>query len=262
MNTLPVNIAALVRNHLEANQASVGGDAIHARGGRRGGLLRLPLGPTGTVVVKLWRVGTRKERIKLAVRLSNGWREWRMHQFVHRGGVQVPAPLGFCRLTVANGDQWEVMAIEDLGATERGLPYLKKLISAGMEADIAIFEEGLIAITTQIARLGVVDSDHQLNNFLVDDTGRLLRIDFECARRPWRGNLPAGDYAEMIARLLASHVYAVQPDVRRTERLAETLYGELGLDGRVRAKVSESVNDKLEYQHRKVGVASAVTLPS
>ena len=262
MNTLPIGIEALVGSHLVSDQTPVGGDAIHPRGGDRGGLLRLPLESGETVVAKLWSVRNRKERIKVALRFSNGRREWRMHQFIHAAGVPVPVPLGFGQVRLSNGQLWEAIVIEDLGDTDRGLPHLKKLISARLENEIATFQDELINITTQLVRLGVVDIDHQLNNFVVNRKGRLLRIDFECARRTWNRNSVGRDYAEMIARLLASHVYAVQPDVQRTERFAEGLYSRLDPDPRIRALVSKSVNNKLEYQRLSAGVASIVTLPS
>ena len=261
MTTLPANIEYLLLRHLGDDLVQTDGEVFHTRSGNRGGVMRLPLGVGGSIVVKVWRTRNLKERVKCAVHFSNGWREWRMHRLIRRAGVRVPEPLGFYRLTMPDGERYEVMAIEDLGETERGLPYLKRLIAAEEESAVESFENRVIAITAEIVGLGVVDVDHQLNNFLVDTASRLIRIDFECARRPWLGVMPRREYAEMMARLLASHVYAVQPDVCRTERFAEQLYGRLSIDRKVRALVRSSLNEKLEIQYRKMGVASVVKLP-
>lgn len=262
MTTLPTNIESLIRRHLGDDLAQAESVAFHTRGGNRGGVLRIPLESGGSVVVKVWRIQNLKERVKCAMHLSNGSREWRMHRLIHRAGVRVPEPLGFNSLNMADGGRYDVMAIEDLGETERGLPYFKRLILAGDESEIIAFEDRVIATTAEIVELGVVDIDHQLNNFLVDTAGRLLRIDFECARRPCLGVMPRGVFAEMVARLLASHVYAVQPDVCRTERFAERLYERLRINNpRVRALVRSSVEEKLESQHCRVSITSVVVLP-
>lgn len=256
-----LRIRSFIRQHLEKNRPATGSEILHTRGDRRGGLLRIPLDSQESTVVKIWRIRNLKERIKSKVYFSNAWREWHMHQFIHQAGVQAPVPIDYFRLSLPKGDTFECMAIEDLGETERGLPYLKRLIANNDESKAKVFEKGLVDITLDLIKLGVLDIDHQLNNFLVDSNDRLVRIDFECARRYWMGFKPKGTFAEMIARLLASHVYAVQPNVSRTERFAERLYRRLDIDHRMQARVQCSVDEKLERQYRTMGIRMTVTLP-
>jgi len=256
------HIKLLIRTHLEDNEPFVSDNAIHVRGEDRGGLLRLPLKDEGTVIVKLWRIRSDKEKIKWFFRLHGGWKEWRMHSFLYKAGIAIPKPIGFYRFTLRNGEQWETMAIEDLGTTERGLNYIKRLIAEKNEEDIRIFENSLINVTEEFIRIGIFDIDHQLNNFLVNSNSNLFRIDFECAKlKRWKNKLPL-QYAEMLARLIASHVYAVQPDVVRTEQFAKALYSRLNLDSRIKAAIENSVTQKLKFQYRNAGINSKVSLPN
>lgn len=233
----------------------------HTRSKDRGGVLRLPLEEGGSVIVKVWRIRNLKERIKSVAHLSNGWREWCLHRFIFKAGIQVPEPLAFHRLSVPYKGRYEIMAIEDLGEIEQGLPRLKKLLLAKDGSRVSSFEENLIDITATFIKLNIVDIDHQLNNFVVDQSNRLMRLDFECARRHRLGIIRKSTYIEMISRLLASHIYAVQPDVTRSELFAERLYKRLGLDHQFRAKVQTSVNKKLENQSRSSGTLTTVSLP-
>lgn len=261
MTSLPENIKDLLCRYLGEEHVLPAGKVCHTRSKDRGGVLRLPLEDGGSVVVKVWRIRNVKERIKSAAYISNGWREWRMHRYIYRKGIRVPEPLFFSRLKVVTDEYYEVMGIEDLGETEQGLPYLKRLIAAEDESRITTFENSLVNITTEIVGLGIVDIDHQLNNFLIDKVQRLMRIDFECARRPLFGIVPREEFAEMIARLLTSHIYAVQPDVGLSKGFAKQLYNRLDIGHQVRSLVQSSVNKKLENQRIGEDVVSAVVLP-
>ncbi len=261
MMIVSAKIKSLIHRYLEGDQLITKGEVLYARSKNRGGLVRLPLETGDLIIVKMWRIRNLKERIKSVAYFSNGWQEWRMHRLIHRAGVPVPLPLGFYRLALPKGELYEAMAIEDLGETERGLPYLKKLIAAKEESEIKAFEERLIDITFEIVGMGVVDIDHSLNNFLVDTNGRLLRIDFECAQRYWSDMMSREKFAEMIARLLVNHVFAVQPEVSRTERFVRRLYDRMDIGHRVRSLVISKVTESLEIQYRKIGVALVVKLP-
>ena len=246
-------------NHFLAGSDNFAGESMHVRSGNRGGLLRLPLTNGGSVVVKFWRIRNLKERIKSFAHLGNGQREWNMHRMIYLAGIDVPEPLAYYRLTSAV--KCEVMAIEDLGETIQGLPYLKKIISDGDETGIVSFEEKLMESTLQFIKLGILDIDHQLNNFVVDRSGRLTRIDFECAHRYFFRARSRQEYPEMLARLLASHVYAVQPDVGRSIRFAERLYTRIDVDEKTKKLVASSVNEKLARQRGKKRVATKIYLP-
>jgi hypothetical protein len=261
MTTNGTIITAILRAHLEDNHQAVVIKSIHTRSLARGGILRLHLEPGVTVIVKLWRIRNLKERIKSIARISNGWSEWRMHSRFHEKGVTVPEPIFFDKMALKNGEQWEVMAIEDLGHAETGLQYLKRLISTGAEDCVESFEKTLIDMTTQFVSMEIMDIDNQLNDYLVDRDSRVYRTDFECAYRPIMWKTAYRDYIKMIARLLTSHMHAVQPDTARTERFAKELYGRLGLDSRLKAMINKQMQAALEHEKNVTGIEMAMTLP-
>lgn len=261
MTTIPRDIEDLLRRHLSAEFPADDGLVLHTRSKNRGGLLRLPLKNGGSIIVKIWLARNVRERIKSILHLSNGRREWKMHRFIHRAGILTPKPLWFRRLTLTSNESCEAMAIEDLGETESGLPHLKKLITTADEAGIVAFEDKLIVATERFIDRHIIDIDHQLNNFVVDAQGRLMRVDFECAKRYRLGLVPKPDYAQMIARLLASHIYAVQPDTKRTENFSARLYERLAVNSEYKKMIKEMVNKKMLLQQRKVGVATEISLP-
>lgn len=246
-------------NHFLAESEDFAGESMRVRSRKRGGLLRLPLNQGGYIIVKLWRMRNLKERIKSFANLGNGRREWNMHRMIYQGGIDVPEPLAYYRLT--SGVNCEIMAIEDLGETIQGLPYLKRIISDEDESKIVSFEKKLIESTLQFIKLGILDIDHQLNNFVVNQSGRLIRIDFECAHRYSFRVRKRQEYPEMLARLLASHIYAVQPDVDRSIRFAERLYSVLNVDKKTKNLVAAIVNEKLAQQGGKKMVATKISLP-
>lgn len=260
MTPLFAEIEPLLRHHLKGNALNRI-ETVHTRSDNRGGLLRLLLASGGSVIVKVWRLRNFKEQLKSFAYLSNGRREWRVHRFIYKAGIQAPAPLAFYQMMMPEGIRCELMAIEDLGVTCQGLPYLKQLIAHGHEVDIISFENSLIELTNQFIKLRILDIDHQLNNFVVDAQGRLMRIDFECARKHPLGVMPRKEYAEMLSRLITSHIYAVQPDVGRSVRFAEQLYKKLDARHWIKEMVHNSVNDKLARQLASGGVNTTVSLP-
>ena len=261
MNAFTREIEDLLRRHLLADTPDSDDHVLHTRSKTRGGLLRLPMGKEKSIIVKIWQARNLKERLKAALGFSNGRREWRMHRMLYQAGVPAPAPLWFKQLSLRN-QKYEAMGIEDLGKTTRGLPYLKKLVAAGREAEITSFEIRIIAITEQFIKLRVLDIDHQLNNFVVDASDRLLRLDFECAKRHRFGLMPQAEYVEMISRLLASHIYAVQPDTERSKVFAEHLYACLLVKAAHKKMIQESVNQKMLLQQERKGVVAVVSLPT
>lgn len=250
-----------LRKHLDGQSESAV-DTIHTRSNGRGGLSRIYLDNGKTVVVKLWYARNAKEKIKALVRLSNGCREWRMHRIIHQAGVDVPRPLAFHRFNMNDVEICEVMVLEDLGETENGMVHFKRLISQGNEAVIMAFEDLLIDKTIRLLNLHILDIDHQMNNFVVDKNKRLLRIDFECARRYPFHLKPRKLYVEMVARFITGHIHAVQPDVSRSVSFAERLYARLDLGKNIKYRISEAVKDNLAYQFEQSELDIKITLPT
>jgi len=258
----PIEIEQLLRAELLADAAESGhARVLHERTKGRGGLLRLPLEAGGAMVVKIWHLRTIKDRLKSRLGLSNGCREWCMHRFIHGGGLHTPAPMGFLRLQLPGGNDLEAMAIEDLGETVLVRKHLESLMLCDEEDAIRAVESMIIESTRQLLSLGVIDIDHQLNNFLVDGSGAVYRIDFECARRVRFFNPRHSDRTKMLSRLISSHIYATQPQVHRSVSFVARLYEEIRPGRRERERIQLDVNSNLERQYQKNGVLTAIALP-
>jgi len=252
-------IAPLLCRHLKGDASAVG-DTVHTRSDSRGGLFRLPLANGGSMVFKVWRIRNAKERLKSVTHLSNGWREWRMHQFVYRAGIDVPAPFCFQQITIPGFSHCEIMAIEDVGKVESGVPYLKRLIAAGLDDEIIAFEDRMIDITSQLLKLKIIDVDNQLNNFLINSVDRVIRIDFECARKPCFFTLRKRKYATMLERLLRSHLHATYPASERTSRFMLRLAERLELPADIRKMVLAINEQELARENRGSKTTYAIDL--
>jgi hypothetical protein len=236
-------------------------ETIHRRSNGRGGLLRLGLLNGTTVAVKVWYVRDLREWFKATINLSNGQREWRMHRLIFQAGINVPEPLGFYSLITKKGLRFQTMVIEDIGETIKSMIYLKQLISANDELLVLEFEEKLIESTAQLLKLHILDIDHQMNNFVIDQKGCLMRIDFECARRyPFR-YMPQKQYIKMLARFITGYIYTVQPDVGRSIRFAERLYEVLGVSRKEKILIQKAVTGNLSSQLATKGIETVVRLP-
>jgi len=258
----PVEIEELLRAELLADSDQSGNARVlHQRTKGRGGLLRLPLEAGGAMVVKIWHLRTIKDRLKSRLGISNGCREWCMHRLIHDGGLHTPAPLGFLRLQLPGGDNLESMAIEDLGETMSVREHLTSLMLAGEEDAVRDIESEIIVSTQRLLAMGVVDIDHQLNNFLVDRNGAVHRIDFECAQRRRIYRSLRSARITMLARLISSHIYVAQPDVPRSLSFTKRLYQALEPGRRDRERIQRAVNENLERQYQRKGVFTSITLP-
>lgn len=260
MTIMPPEITEVLLDHLSAGMPKDNVMTLHTRSKKRGGLLRLPLENGGAVILKVWLSRNVKERIKSAIRLSNGYREWYMHRFIHLAGIETPQPLWFHGITLPNGQHYEVMAIEDLGQTESGVPYLKRLMKAGQEEKITIFEERVIEVTSRLFDLRIYDVDNQFNNFLVDSCGRVVRIDFECASRHYFRSISLSKYAAVFDVLLRSHLHAAHPESDRTRQFILRLADRLSVSKEFLRKVDEVSRATLRLEREKTGIDYRIEL--
>ncbi len=259
MNPLPANIKHLLYGYLGEEETLPKVEICYTRSKNRGGVLRLPQEGGGSVVIKVWRINNLKERVKSAMHISNGWREWRMHRFIHMNSICVPAPLYFHCLTTPNGKYWEVMALEDLGKVESGVPYFKRLIKTGQEKKITDFEDQVILTTAGLLSLQIHDIDNQLNNFLVDPSERIARIDFECARRYLFPSSYRSEYAKMLDRLFRSHIHATYPNSERSCQFISKVMVRLSVPKDIKLMTTKITMNKLQYEKELTGIDYAIT---
>ncbi len=252
----------LVRASLETGNTSRCGSCkvLKGRSGARGMLMRVTDADGASVIVKAWEARSLAERVKSVLGCSMARREWRAHRHLERSGLTVPQLLQFVKLRCKDGRHFEAIVVEDLGPTRNGLVYLKDLLAAGDDNGIRRFEEHVSAMTRRVLEAGIVDVDHQLRNIVVNGTNRPIRIDFECARRFWRGFPPVADYGRMVGRLVVSHAHACQPELKRTECFARRLAEHLDPPRAVLDCAEAQITRELARQRDRAGIDSRLNL--
>lgn len=235
---------------LLADRAALGGEGVEILRQRPDAMVARVAGSSGTVILKLWvRQGIRG-LLRRVTRTGSVLREWRTLCHLYRAGVSVPKPLGYCRVQVAGQPYTDALGMEDLGNCRSALECVKTLARQGNEAELARFEDQLIGLTCSLLRAGFVDPDHSLVNTVVPEHGRPVRLDFELARFVRCPSWALNSYSEMIGRLIATYVFAVQPEVGRARRFATRLADVLNASRRVRRKAYAFTTGMLRHQQR------------
>ncbi len=250
----------IVRQWLVTKDLVDGCSVLHQRPKGRGTLLRIGEPGGRTVIVKLWPTRSAREVLKCTLGISNGFREWRIHRYLARLGLHVPTPLRYSRLKLVPDGRFEVMVVQDLGPTVAGLSYLKTCLQNEDEERIERLEHEVIEVAATLLRSRIIDIDHHLGNFVVNDNEDILRIDFECARRWLPGRVPLGALGTMIGRLVCSHVYACQPHVERSEAFAARVADRLRLSGPVLSTANALIVRNLGKQLEHQGIESRLAL--
>ena len=229
-----------------------GGDARIARG----------VGPDGeSVVVKLWNRPGWRGLVRRWTRTNSARREWRTLCRLHRAGLLVPRPLAYVARLGRPAEHTEGVVSADLGQCSDAVEHFKGLLHSGASDQEADFVREVVRATAVMVRLGLLDTDHRLPNFVVTPDGRPVRLDFELnVRTPWP-RLWTRKYGLMLGTLLGSFVFAVQPDQDRAVAFAAALRRELDPPRGV-LRVSEArMREMLRRQEREIGLRMEVDNP-
>ena len=127
-------------------------------------IVRFPLSPTNSVIVKFWTHPYIKYKIKKLMGMTSACNEWKMLNHFRDLGIKAPVPYGMCYLPLQYKPFSEAVIIEDLGDCINLLHHLVLLIQKGNEEELSIVEENLIQMTTTMIQNNVLDSDHGLIN--------------------------------------------------------------------------------------------------
>ena len=236
-----------------------GVSSLYKRLGARGEVLRMMKDDGRSMIVKVTICKTVKSRIKNVLQISNSWREWRIHNKLYTLDIPVPEPLWFGDILLSDGTKYEVIVMEDLGKSEPVGHYLNALRLEQQDNLIASTEDTVISLTEKIISLGFVDIDNHLRNFLISADGRMVRIDFEVAYRPMFLALAKKKYLQMMARLVESHVYAMQPETERTVAFVKKLCDEMKMDSKMQRVVEKQVNVRLAKQSKGSGKTHSIS---
>ena len=258
---LPKNFKDIIAHYLNNDNLTSPDMVCHTRSKGRGGVFRIPLDERTSTIVKVWNIRGYIQRLKSYSHQSMGWREWNMHKCIYDIGIQTPKPLTFFIVSLKDHNRYEVMAIEDCGETQTGVPYLKQLISTNQREKIRLFEEHVIDTTLTLTKRKIIDTDNQLNNFITDQHDKINRIDFECAKK--KSILPQrlfqAQYIEMIDRLIRSHLHATYPATRSTKEFIRTLINQLELPNKIQTLVKETTRKELIQEKERTGIDYSIS---
>ncbi|GAB6060080.1 lipopolysaccharide kinase InaA family protein [Desulfonatronum parangueonense] len=230
----------------------------------RGGDVRIArvAGPDGdSVVVKLWNRPGPRGALRRWTRTSSARREWRTLCRLHRSGLFVPRPLAYMARLGQGAAHTEGVVSGDLGRCSDAVEHFKELIRSGSGDQEAEFVRQVVRATAVMVRLGLLDTDHRLPNFVVTPNGRPVRLDFELnVRTPWP-RWWTKKYGLMLGTLLGSFVFAVQPDRERAVAFAAALRRELNPPLRVLRAAETRMREMLQRQEREIGLRMEVDNP-
>lgn len=215
-----------------------------------------------SVIIKVWKRPLARGVARIVSRTSPSRREYVALRYLYCSGVSVPTVIGKFVTTEQSGSIYEAVVMEDLGECANGVVYLKQCVQQIDSDSLSRFDEQILEITGQFVRIGVIDYDHGLVNFLVSPGDRrVVRIDCEHACRIRSSLRYRRNYARMIASLVASYVYAVQPRVEFAESFANRLCGILQPPAAVLRDSYSRIQSALERQYRTTGIDSRIILP-
>jgi hypothetical protein len=218
-----------------------------------------PLGDS--VVVKLWNRPGITGLLRRLSRTNAARREWMALVRLRQSGIMVPEPLAYVQSIPDPAAHTEAMISGDLGPCDDAVEYLKELIRRNDLAGEHSFTSAIVESTAAMVRLGLLDVDHRLPNFVVGPPGLPVRLDFELnVRRPWP-ELWTRKYGLMLGTLLGSYVFAVQPDRQRVIDFAGKLSLALNPPRRVLLVAEARMREMLLRQEREIGLKMEVDNP-
>ena len=221
-------------------------------------VIRLNESGEDAVIIKLWNRPGWRGRIRRFTRTTPGKKEFRALSLLQRIGIKAPIPLALNDLKGAPFT--EALFQEDLGRCIIGVMHIKNLIASGQDKDLEVFLNGVVGITEKMVNARMFDVDHTFVNIVATPAGRPARLDMELAVQT-RWGVPTRMYGKMLGKLIASHAYAVQPDVMRTTQFAEQLVDALHPTWPVLKVAGQTVEMSMAQQYKTSGIETQVYLP-
>ncbi len=215
----------------------------------------------GSVVVKLWNRPGLRGLIRYLSRSSAARREWTALKKLSESGVPVPEPMAYIPRLTPPAAHTQALITRDLGECGDVLDHLKALIRQGDHEKEQAFCGEIIRVTAVMVRLGLLDTDHRLPNFVVEPTGRPVRLDFELNVRRPLPRLWTRKYGLMLGTLLGSFVFAVQPDTSRVQSFAARLRTALEPPERVLRVAEKRMLEMLQRQEQETGIKVQMNNP-
>lgn len=222
-------------------------------------IARAPTPDGSTAIVKCWNRRGPRGTFRRLTRSNIGWREYTALRRLHAAGIPCPDPYAYLRLP-PHAAHTEALISRDLGPCADATEHYKSLRASSPDA-ARVFETQLLDATVTMVRLGLLDPDHRLPNFVIPPDQIPVRIDFELCI-PVR-HVPAHPrlLGLMTGTFLGSIVFALQPDTEAAQRVARDLLTRINLPPRARSLADQTLQHMLTRQHRESGIDTRFTLP-
>jgi hypothetical protein len=186
---------------------------------RRGKVVKIEWVGHAPIVAKVWARRDIGGLIRVLSRTSKGCREFRGLQIIRECCPQAPRPILLHRHLHRTLGIVELVTMDHLETCLPASSWLKRLAATDPSAADA-FEDAIIDITGRMIDLCIVDPDHKIINFAVDDHGTPFRIDLELCRRVRWPRLQPRLLATMLGSLLSTHVIHTPEWPGRSDRFA------------------------------------------
>lgn len=216
--------------------------------------VRATVSDSESVIVKLWDRQGLKDIVRGWCGVNGAQREWRAMSLLYERGVSVPRPVQCVPVSGDGVAHTDAIIIEDLGRCLRVGDELAGMIESRRFEEVIRIENGLIEITRDMIRAGVLDLDHSATNFVLTPEGRVVRLDLEFARCFGYVGLHTGLYGRMLGRLIGTFTFAVQPDLDRAVLFAQRLAEAVDPPRGVLLRAKKYVDDMLAQQLRECGL--------
>lgn len=252
----------ILRRHALAIQAGAAEDStvILLRDRLDSATMRVGFSDRSTVIMKFWDRQGWRASLRRWTRTTPSWREWTAMQRLRTRRVPIPRPIARFNLGCRIGRFSEVLVIEDLGDVRTAHEELKEALIRGDENLACTIDDHVIALTTNFVGAGVIDPDHSVVNMLSTPDGDVHRIDLELARVAPATWCRPGLYSQMIARLVGSYVFTVQPDLKRASLFSTRIADELAPPRRILRLAKTMIDTTLERQRQCKGIDSRLLI--
>ncbi len=210
-----------------------------------------------SAIVKLWNRPGVAGMLRRLTGTGSMTREKQALERLAAAGLRVPKVLGFERLESAELPFTDALVLEDLGECVTALEHAKALSRLQKDAELARFLGQVVDLTVGMLEAGISDRDHSFNNVVATSGGDAARLDLEIARAD-TSDRAIGD---MLGRLLATLVFALQPDVEPVTRFASALRERISPSARALARARAKMEEMLAVQWRDRGIQTRVELP-
>ncbi|NCD33017.1 MAG: hypothetical protein EOL87_06295 [Spartobacteria bacterium] len=210
-----------------------------------------------SVIIKLWNRPSWKGSLRRYTKTNIAWKEWSTLQLMHKAGIKAPYPYSY--LELGPGYRFtEAIIMGDLGECHDVTEYIKRLLRELKTNELAVFERAMIRSTASMIKMGLIDIDHRLPNFVVSH-GRPVRLDFELTRQMKNPRSNPRKIGIMLGTFIGSYLFAVQPNTKLAESFTRRLFAEVKPSNTTIHFANKRIQQMLDRQKAESGINTKFT---